>query len=245
MSERRAEHEIEFGRHLAANDPEVIWGWGSPAGRRRARRRGALIAAGGRLGPGMRALEVGCGTGLFTEMFAETGAAILAVDISPELVELARRRGLPAERVRFVAGRFEECDVEGPFDAVIGSSVLHHLEIEASLARIRGLLRPGGWLSFAEPNMLNPQIAFQKKMPIPWLRRRLGESPDETAFVRWRLDKLMRGLGFEAIEIEPYDWLHPSTPRPLIGAVQRLSYALEKVPLVREFSGSLVIRGRR
>ncbi|MCX7681740.1 MAG: methyltransferase domain-containing protein, partial [Anaerolineae bacterium] len=111
----RAKHEIEHGRRLAQGDTERIWGWGTPAGQVRARRRAELIAAGARLGPGIYALEIGCGTGLFTEMFARTGATLVAVDISPDLLERAQRRGLPAGQVLFLAKRFEECEVEGPF----------------------------------------------------------------------------------------------------------------------------------
>ena len=108
------------------------------------------------MGPGVRALEIGCGTGLFTEMFKETGADLLAVDISGELLERARARHIANNRVRFIEGRFEDSAVGGPFDAVIGSSVLHHLDVRVALARIHGLLTPGGRLCLAEPNMLNP-----------------------------------------------------------------------------------------
>jgi 2-polyprenyl-3-methyl-5-hydroxy-6-metoxy-1,4-benzoquinol methylase len=243
MLSERARHEIDHGKKLVAGDAERTWGWGSAAGRRRAARRGELVARAAGLGPGSKVLEVGCGTGLFTEMFARTGAAVLAVDISPELLEVARRRGLPAPRVRFLAKRFEDCEVDGPFDAVVGSSVLHHLEVGPSLRKIYRLLRPGGTLSFAEPNMLNPQICVQKN--VPWVKRLLGDSPDETAFVRWRLRSLLRGLGFVGVRITPIDWLHPATPRPLIGPVALLGAALERVPLLREFSGSLLIRARR
>ena len=37
--------------------------------------------------------------------------------------------------------------------------------------------------------MLNPQIAIQKN--IPWVKRKLGDSPDETAFFRWPLRRLL------------------------------------------------------
>jgi ubiquinone/menaquinone biosynthesis C-methylase UbiE len=120
---QRAENEIAHGQMLAQNDPELVWGWKTPAGRVRARRRADLIARGAGLKPGMRVLEIGCGTGMFTEIFAKTGAQILAVDISPDLLARARQRGLPESQVRFLERPFENCDVEGPFDAVIGSSV--------------------------------------------------------------------------------------------------------------------------
>lgn len=243
MNPDRAAREIAHGYLLAQEDPELIWGWGTPAGRLRAKRRAELIAAGAQLGPGIRVLEVGCGTGLFTEMFAATGAQLIAVDISPDLLVRAQARNLPPEQVQFLEKRFEACEVDGPFDAVIGSSILHHLEIEPALRKIYNLLKPGGVLSFAEPNMLNPQIFFQKN--IPWLKERLGDSPDETAFIRWQLRALLARLGFERINITPFDWLHPATPPALIRLVSGAGKRLERVPLLSELAGSLHLRAYR
>ncbi len=239
----RAEREIAHGRRLALGDPESVWGWGTPAGQLRARWRAALIARGASLGPGVRALEIGCGTGLFTAMFAQTGASLVAVDISADLLQRARERGLPANQVQFLEKRFEDCTVDGPFDAVIGSSVLHHLDLEAALGKIHDLLKPGGIMSFAEPNMLNPQIAIQKN--VPWIKARLGDSPDETAFVRWRLRRRLLDAGLANPQITPFDWLHPATPAPLIGLVVRLGGWLERTPILCELAGSLYIKAYR
>lgn len=237
----RAGREVEHGEWLAHGDPEAIWGWGTAAGRLRARRRAHVIAEGGRLAPGARVLEVGCGTGLFTALFAESGATIVAVDISGALLERARARGLPPDRVRFLERRFEDCELEGPFDAVIGSSVLHHLDLGPALDRIRALLRPGGFLSFAEPNLLNPQV---------WLERNVRSwfpyvSPDETAFVARALRRTLRAGGYAEVEVTPFDWLHPATPAALIPLLSGVAGWLERVPVVREFAGSLAIRARR
>jgi 2-polyprenyl-3-methyl-5-hydroxy-6-metoxy-1,4-benzoquinol methylase len=240
----RTEHEIRHGEWLAAQDnTEEIWGWDTPAGRQRARRRAHLIAAGAQLAPGSRVLEIGCGTGLFTKMFAESGAAIVAVDLSRELLEKAGDRGLPPDRVRFVAKPFEDCALDGPFDAVIGSSILHHLDLDRALPRIRELLKPGGAFSFAEPNMLNPQVFLERQ--LQFLPIFAYTSPDETAFVRWSLARKLRDSGFTEISITPFDWLHPRTPAPVIPAVRTLGKAIEALPLCREFSGSLYIRARR
>ena len=238
----RAEREILHGRHLAVLETETVWGWGTPAGQLRARRRADLIIEGARLAAGQRALEIGCGTGLFTEMFASRGAEIVAVDISGELLDKARARNLPAGQVTFLEKRFEDCDVDGPFDAVIGSSILHHLDIEGALTNIRRLLKPGGVLSFAEPNMLNPQVYMERK--FHYLPMFSYTSPDETAFVRWKFARLLKGHGFQDISITPFDWLHPAVPRPLITSVRGLGRLLEALPGVREFSGSLYIRAR-
>jgi len=242
-SQNRAEHEIRHGKKLAQRNPEVVWGWSTPAGQLRAQRRAQLIAKGAGLGPGVRVLELGCGTGLFTEKFAQTGAELVAIDISPDLLKIAKARTLPPERVHFRQGLFEEDTIEGHFDAVIGSSVLHHLDLERALPKISQLLKPSGILGFAEPNMLNPQIMLQKN--IPWLKEKMGDSPDETAFVRWKLHTTLSEAGFDKIEIKPFDWLHPSTPKSLIPFIRFLGFYLERIPVLQEFAGSLYIRARR
>ena len=239
----RAAHEIEHGRKLVQCEPELIWGWGTVAGRLRASRRADLIIHGAALDAGKRALEIGCGTGLFTEKFARTGAQIVAVDISPDLLEKARARGLPESRVCFLAKPFEQCDRDGPFDAVIGSSILHHLDIQPALARILALLKPGGVMCFAEPNLVNPQIMLQKN--VPWIRERLGDSPDERAFIRWPLEQLLLKTGFERVVITPFDWLHPVTPEGMIGFVKAVGSIFEKTPLLKELAGSLLIQAAR
>ncbi|MBN2386428.1 MAG: methyltransferase domain-containing protein [Anaerolineales bacterium] len=240
-STTRAEREIEHGRKLSAAGAEDVWGWGTPAGQVRAQRRAATIARAAGLTPGMRVLEIGCGTGNFTEKFAAYGAQIIALDISEELLTEARRRGLPD--VTFLCQPFETLGSAEAFDAILGSSILHHLEIGPALQEILRLLRPGGVMSFAEPNMANPQIMLQKN--VRWIGERLGESPDETAFFRGALGRLMRRVGFVDVCIAPRDWLHPSTSVGMIPFVQKLEAALESVPLVRSLAGSLYISARR
>lgn len=235
----RLDNEIEHGKRLAAGSAEDIWGWGTPAGRLRALRRAALILEGTGIGSSSRILEIGCGTGLFTEMFARSGAEVTALDLSPELLAIARDRNI--SRVRFLETSFEDSRIEGPFDAVIGSSVLHHLDLERALPRIYSLLRPGGVLSFAEPNMLNPQVYCERHF-----RRFFPQtSPDETAFVRFQLARELERFGFHAVSIIPFDWLHPYTPSVLIGTVSQIGKVLEAIWPLKEFAGSLSIRGLR
>ena len=242
VTSSRAEHEIAHGRKLSESGAEQVWGWGTPAGQVRFRRRADWIIRHAGLRSGIRALEIGCGTGNFTEAFAGSGAEILALDISEDLLERARERYLPVT-VRFVCQPFETLDIMEAFDAVIGSSVLHHLEIASALAEIFRLLKPGGVMAFAEPNMLNPQIMIQKN--IPWVKERAGDSPDETAFFRGQMRRLLRQTGFEQIEVTPLDWLHPAIPPVDIGFFQKVGAVLERMPLVREFAGSLYIAARR
>ncbi len=237
----RGKQEILHGEYLAATETEAVWGWGTPAGRVRAKRRAQLIIDGARLNPDSHILEIGCGTGMFTGMFASTRCSIVAVDISEALLEKAKSRLSANDNVRFLCKRFEDCEMEGPFDAVIGSSILHHLELKQALPEIYQLLKPGGILCIAEPNMLNPQVFVERKL------RRLFPyvSPDETAFVRWVFKKDLQEAGFRDIFAKPFDWLHPQVPEQMISLVSGAGKLIENVPLVREFSGSLYIEARR
>jgi ubiquinone/menaquinone biosynthesis C-methylase UbiE len=234
--------EIEHGIKIA-DRAEAVWNWSSTAGRVRARRRAQLIIAGGGLREGMQVLELGCGTGLFTESFAQTGCQITAIDVSRDLLELARQR-TGCKFVRFLLEDAESLTLEdASFDAVVGSSVLHHLDLDRGLSEIRRVLRAGGRIAFAEPNMMNPQIALQRTVPL--FRRWAGESPEETAFFRWSLRDKLRDLGFTEISIQPYDFLHPLVPAPLIGTVSRMGRIFEGLPGVREIAGSMIIRATR
>ncbi len=235
----RAAHEISHGQMLAANNADILWGWGTPAGIERAERRGKLISQFGKLGPGVHTLELGCGSGIFTQMFDQTGATVVAVDISPDLIEIARQRNPGAS---FICGSFEDQIFEQQFDSIVGSSVLHHLDVDAALEKCMALLKPGGVIAFAEPNLINPQIFAERT----FLRRLLPQvSPDETAFVRWNLARKLKKFGFSQINIIPFDWLHPAIPPRFISSVQILGNVIEKIPVIREFSGSLLISAAR
>ncbi len=85
---------------------------------------------------GVRVLDAGCGTGQMTAELAGRGADVVAVDISPQLIEIAEKR-LPTQyrdRVSFVAG--DMLADRGAFDFVLAMDSL----IYYSAADIRGAL---------------------------------------------------------------------------------------------------------
>lgn len=237
-SRKRIEHELIHGKKLAEEGAESLWNWSSPAGQKRADRRTRLIAEAARISSKDKVLEIGCGTGLFTKKVHDlTGAKIVATDISDELLKLAR--------LEFPAGDFRNEDAmsmsfpDASFDVVFGSSILHHLDMERTIREIYRVLKPGGRIAFAEPNMLNPQIAIQKN--IPAIKRALGDSPDETAIIRWKFARMLASVGFTNVSIRPHDFLHPHTPQKLIPIVAAISRFAERMPLVREIAGSVLI----
>jgi len=243
MTNIRHQHEIEHGRMLARSGAESIWGWDTPAGKVRAVRRAGMILSNISGENSRHVLEIGCGTGDFTRLFASGVEKLTAVDISPELLEIARKNLMDAQNVKLLCSSFEDLPDAHPYDAIIGSSVLHHLEIGLALGHLRRLLKPGGVISFAEPNMLNPQIMVQKN--IPWIKKRMGDSPDETAFFRWQIKRRLFDAGFTDIHVTPFDWLHPLVPPQMIKLISATGEILERIPLIKELSGSLVIFARK
>jgi len=183
VMDNRLENEIEHGKYLAREGAGEVWNWESPAGKKRWQRRVQMLTA--HLKPTDKVLEIGCGTGYFTKEIVKTGAFVTAIDISPELLNIAKEE-IKETNVSFVLENAYQMTFEAnSFDSIVGSSVLHHLEIEKAISEMFRVLKPGGSMYFTEPNMMNPQIAMQKN--IPALKRKLGDSPDETAFFRWSL----------------------------------------------------------
>jgi ubiquinone/menaquinone biosynthesis C-methylase UbiE len=236
--QERIAKEIQHGRFLAQHGAGEIWNWESPAGKLRWSRRVKMLSS--HLRPGMTVLELGCGTGYFTRELARSGADIIAIDVSPELLEIARANYSAPNVCYQIQNAYQLDCPDAMFDSVVGSSILHHLEIEEALREIYRVLKAGGTIYFTEPNMLNPQIAIQKN--VPWVKRKLGDSPDETAFFRWPLRSLLEETGYQDIQIDPFDFLHPKTPVPLVDRLASVGQILENVPLISEFAGSLYIR---
>ena len=92
--------------------------------------------------PGERILDLGCGTGHLTDRIAETGAEVVGIDQSTEMIETARET-YPTRDFRRADAR--DFGVEQPFDAVFSNAVLHWIDDQdAVLDSVADALRPGG-----------------------------------------------------------------------------------------------------
>jgi SAM-dependent methyltransferase len=115
------------------------------------------------LAPGARILDVGCGPGWTSHYLGKMGYSVLGLDLSEEMVELARIRvasdPFPSHPAGRLDVRFSSHDIEsiplgddaGPFDLAFADSVLHHfLDPIAALRHVGRSLRPGGLLAVIE-----------------------------------------------------------------------------------------------
>jgi SAM-dependent methyltransferase len=232
--------EIEHGKLLLKNGAPETWGWSTPAGEARVARRVEWFRQSAGLGPGVRALECGCGTGIFTRRFAALNADITAVDISLDLLGEARQL-CTARNVDF-----RQTNLENPvelednsFDVIYGVSVLHHLSLEKALPALFSKLKLGGRFVFSEPNLLNPINRYLLFVDDLDVRKRRGVSPNEMAFTPHELRQALERAGFRVESLECRDFMHPSVPELLIPPMQLLEAIAESTPLLRNISGSL------
>jgi SAM-dependent methyltransferase len=125
------------------------------------------------VGDGGRVLDVGCGDGSTARLALDCGATyVLGVEISERQLSGARETALPGRLEFEVADAQEPLDV-GPFDLIIGRSVLHHLGFREFLTRVaEHNLSTDGCMLWMEPLAHPLALAFHKLV-------RSAHTPDE------------------------------------------------------------------
>jgi arsenite methyltransferase len=112
-------------------------------------RRRALVREAVAARPGERILDVGCGPGYYVAELAEQvgeGGSVVGVDSSAPMLAVAAERCAELANTEFAEGDATALPVEdGDFDAVVSVQVLEYVpDVEAALAEIRRVLKPGG-----------------------------------------------------------------------------------------------------
>jgi len=102
----------------------------------------------------MRALELGIGTGETARrvLARHPSASLIGLDASAEMLDRARHT-LPGDRVELRVARLEDPLPDGPFDVVISTLAIHHLDGRGKaqlFQRAARVLAPGGRLVLAD-----------------------------------------------------------------------------------------------
>ncbi|HEX8898337.1 MAG TPA: class I SAM-dependent methyltransferase [Chthoniobacterales bacterium] len=92
-------------------------------------------------------VEVGCGTGAFSRRLAERARQVTAIDLSSEMIRVARSRSAQCTNIDFEVADIVARELpESHFDCIATIATLHHLPIRCVLAKMKRALKPGGTL---------------------------------------------------------------------------------------------------
>jgi SAM-dependent methyltransferase len=204
----RIVREREFhDQRFAAEEPRPADRFYAINGRSAEQYRAAID----RLGTDAAVLEIGCGETNDSWRLDDQGLTVTAIDISPVAVEQATARSTAEGRDRIT---FLEMDAhrlafeDSSFDGVIGSGILHHLDLELAIPEIARVLRPHGCGVFLDPLGMNPALrAYRRLTPSQ-------RTEDEHPLVRDDF-QLLRSW-FEDVELTFFS-LASLAATPLIG----------------------------
>ena len=186
-------------------------------------------------------LEIGCGTGEISYWIAQNSKVnVLGTDLCEPFIQQAQKQLIQPNL------KFEVLDFTNPdqvksrkFDYIVGNGILHHLypHLPESLSTMIELLKPGGKIIFMEPNIYNPYCAFIFNFARTWARL----EPDEMAFSRRYINKLLKDTGYVDIQVEYRDFLVPGVPEFMIKPLIVIGNIVEKIFPLNRLSQSLFI----
>jgi ubiquinone/menaquinone biosynthesis C-methylase UbiE len=201
--------------------------------------------------PGKDVLEVGCGSGIAVQLFAEAGAAVTAVDLTPWAVGTTRARLEAFE----LEGEVLEADGErlpfadSSFDLVFSWGVIHHsTDMDRALAELVRVCKPGGRvvimvyhrrsLFFLVYRGFQRFLPLARKLGLHFEGARAGETAGLIArhFTVAELRAKLEVAGLSEVRVEPYGQdaeLLPLPRRIRLPITERLPQRLKDAVLLR------------
>jgi 2-polyprenyl-3-methyl-5-hydroxy-6-metoxy-1,4-benzoquinol methylase len=211
---------------------------------------------------GKDVLDVGCGSGIATQLLAEAGANVTAIDLTPWAVDTTRRRLAAFE----LAADVRQADAEqlpfadASFDLVFSWGVIHHSsDMDRALAELVRTCRPGGQLVLMVYHRRSLFFvvyrAFQRFLP---LARRLGlhfegaragetEGLIARHFTVGELRRKLERTGLRDVWIQPYGQdaeLLPLPRRMRLPVTERIPRRF-KDPILRRVGHQLGVRATK
>jgi len=203
---------------------------------------------------GLRVLDAGCGTGYLTAQLARSGARVVAIDIAPAMIEIARANVADVGGqvdVRLDDGQTLATVADASIDRVVSNYVLMDLpDHEAALRAIARVLVPGGWAVavFLHPCFDVPDgpertgTGIRYAWPRPYADRwgfRCTWGPFSSDFIAFHrpLADWWRAIRAAGLVVDDFD-------EPMV-AIDRADVPAEEIAKARWTSWSVAFRLRR
>ena len=204
-------------------------------------------------------LDFGCGEGQLSTQLARLGGLVTASDISPELVDLAKRRAIldgVQDRIDFIVADVAESLLpKNKFDFVICHAALHHVDLRSVMPHILACLKPGGVAIMVEPIAFSPLLQRSRDM-LPFEKdaspdeRQLNQ--DDVKFILGLFDEsqmaffnLFGRLARLFPNRNKIDKGHPLTKTALVALAGLDRLLVSAWPGLSRFCGTIVMVGRK
>jgi len=233
VSQDKQQEIAFFDKHAAADDYNVF----TPQANER------LIDAFvelSRLAPGARVADLGCGSGTFTALLAHRGYDCIGLDLSPQLIAVARHK-YPG--IAFVEGDLERLPFpDARFDGVFLGGVVHHFPDPARCAAEVGrVLRPQGRFVAFDPNRRNPAMWLYRDHASPFYSP-IGVTPNERPVVASEVAATFERVGFRVSShyLAGLAYRYVASPRaqlllPVYNAIDAAIFGLPFMQRLRPF----------
>lgn len=192
---------------------------------------------------GKRIVDFGCGSGGNSVLLANRGAHVMGIDISADLVGIARRRMAVngrADGADFLVASAHDLPLpDGSIDVVFGIAILHHLDLRQVSREVHRILRPGGRAIFQEPVRNSPLVRFLRSL-VPY------RAPDISPYERPLTDPELLDFARPFCRLRQRAFMLPHVPLggilPWIGqrvdSLYRMDAALiARFPSIKYYAG--------
>jgi len=191
-----------------------------------------------------RIVEVGCSFGQMTFLLTERFREVVAVDLSPESIDLVRRRAehYGVDNLTLHAADAENLAVlpDNSFDAAFSFSVLRYIpDPQRALNEMHRVLKPGARATVDFPNKYCPWFGPLKKV--------LGIKGHihDRLFSASEAVRMMKAAGFTDIKVKHLLFTTRRLPVKLLPIFRIVDKVLEPIPGIRSLSAIIMVSGRK
>jgi ubiquinone/menaquinone biosynthesis C-methylase UbiE len=142
-------------------------------------------------------LEIACGTGYWTERIAKTASSIYAIDINKSVIDIARQKGISADKVTFRQADMNSFTHKGKFESLFSGFIWSHVllqDLAKFLNKVNNFVTPNGTIVFIDNNYVegsNHSITKTDKHGNTFQKRKLENGTSHLVLKNFPTEKFI------------------------------------------------------
>jgi ubiquinone/menaquinone biosynthesis C-methylase UbiE len=196
---------------------------------------------------GSAVADLGCGSGVFTELLRRAGYRSTGLDISPKLIALGCRK-YPG--LTLIEGDAENLPFEdAKLDGVLLSGLVHHFPDPRRLAaEVRRVLKPGGRFVAFDPNRMNPFMWLYRDHASPFYSS-VGVTENERPILARRVATVFANEGFrihtDYLAGLAYQYVASQRTKTMLPIYNAIDAKVFTLPFLRPFRPFVLTSGEK